>query len=161
MAWQKNGTPDTLGSLGDSLTIPDQTSTIFNMSMAHLLASGAIQHKMRFGFDSVDSATNYAWRRSGNGGSDGTASSVNEINANQSTADIFAISYTINISAEEKLSIGFTSEQSAVGAGNAPSRMEFVGKWANTSTQYNNVNVFQDNVGDFAIDTNLSALGTD
>lgn len=161
MAWQKNGTPETLGSSGSSLTISDLVSVIFNVNLIHLLASGAIQHKMRLGSGSVDSGANYTWRRSGNGGADGTGTSVNEINANQSTADIFVISYAINISSEEKLVIGSTSEQGTAGAANAPSRMEFVGKWVNTSNQYDHLNIFEDNTGSFDTDSNLSALGTD
>ena len=161
MAWAKNGTPDTLSSTADEVLISDLTSTIFNMEMCHLLASGAIQHKWRFGNGSIDTGANYAWRRSGDGGTDGTTTSANELNANQSTADIFAIRYTINIAAEEKLAIAFTSEQNTAGEATAPSRMEAVGKWANTSDQFDNVNAWHDNAGDFASGSNLSALGTD
>jgi len=161
MVWARNGTPDTLSSTADEVLISDLTSTIFNMEMCHLLASGSIQHKWRFGNGSIDTGANYAWRRSGDGGTDGTATSANELNANQSTADIFAIRYTINIAAEEKLAMAFTSEQNTAGATTAPSRMEAVGKWANTSNQFDNVNAWHDNAGDFASGSNLSVLTGD
>ena len=136
MAWSKNGTPDTLTSTEDTLTISDLTSTIFNVDMNHNIASGNIQHRIRLGNGTIDTGSNYAYRTSQNGASDITASSQSLISANASLADIFAIHYITNISSEEKLLIGWTSEQQTAGAGTAPSRMEIVGKWTNTSNQY-------------------------
>ena len=41
MAWVKNGTPKTLTSDGDTLTISDLTALIFNQFMAHLIDNGS------------------------------------------------------------------------------------------------------------------------
>ena len=168
MAWAKNGTPHTLGSAADDLVISDLTSTKFNMIMIHIpYAANYNQPSTRMGNGSLDSGTNYTERHSFNGAADGTGVNQTQIqhwpNPILPDDDIFFIDYIINISTEEKLSIGFGVDSGAVGAGTAPNREESVGKWANTSNQYDQISMY--NAGgtsnSFAISSNLSALGTD
>jgi len=161
MAWAKNGTPYTEASTSDNLNITDLTSTKFNQSMSHMIASGNIQHRVGVGYTSLDSGSNYARRYSQNGGTDGTGTSETIISSNVTVADIFAIHYIINIGTEEKLFIMFTAEQATAGAGTAPQRMETVAKWVNTSNQYDVIGINNGNTGDYATGSNLSALGTD
>ncbi len=84
-----------------------------------------------------DTGNNYARRFSNNGGADGTGAS-NPALYPYSTSDgtpKFMNMFIINNSANEKLVISNTIEQNTAGAGTAPARNEFAGKWANTSAQ--------------------------
>ena len=163
MVWAKNGTPDTLGSAGDVMAITDMTANKFNQFMTHQLQSGVIDGSLRF---NADSGSLYSIRASNNGGADATAGSQNRIGHNNSQAaseDGFIVDYMCAIVGEEKLLIGFQMAGNTAGAGNAPERTEVVGKYvpsplSDTITQVSDTNI---GGGDFAISSNLSALGTD
>ena len=163
LAWARNGTPDTLSGTSDTITISDQTSTKFNQYMCHMLGSGNIDSRLRLGNTSVDTGSNYADRVNNNGSSDTTQTSQDDIhvlNGAASGADQFLVGYLINISAEEKLHIGFAIGRNTAGAGTAPQRMEITSKWVNTSNQFDNIQALNTDTGDFATSSNLSALGT-
>ncbi len=84
-----------------------------------------------------NTTSTYALRRSANGGSDVTSTSQTGMNMQGSGAvtPVFINGFIINTSANEKLIIAHQIEQNTAGAGNAPNRREFAGKWANTSAQ--------------------------
>tara|TARA_R110002126_G_scaffold288346_1_gene441994 strand:- start:60 stop:1217 length:1158 start_codon:yes stop_codon:yes gene_type:complete len=68
----------------------------------------------------------------------------------------------INIAGEEKLVMGDSLYVgSLTGAGYAPSRQEYTGKWANTSNQVDIIESENGGVGNLAADSNLSILGSD
>ncbi len=163
MAWQINGTPDTLVAPADDLTISDMVAITFNQFMIHTLGSGAIQGDLTL--DS-NSNTDYAIRRSVNGSTDTT--SVNQTfidisNAFANEVDKFYIVYGINISGEEKLFISFGVNNPVLGAANPPSRNEIVGKMDTTTitAQFFAINLNNDAAGDYDVNSNLSAIGTD
>jgi hypothetical protein len=160
MAWGKNGTPDTLGSAGDTLTISDLTATIFNQFLHHEIGSGAIYPQLGL---NNDTGTNYASRRSANGGADTALTSRTYMfeGGAAGTTTNFSITYCIGISTEEKLAIRFTIFQNTAGAANAPAREELVGKWINTSDQITEIDEINGAAGDYDTDSNFSALGTD
>ncbi len=160
MAWAKNGTPNTLGSAVDDITISDLTALKFNVIMLHKINSGNVNPLLTF---NSDSGSNYARRYSSNGGTDSTVTSDTklEMAVTGITPTLFTIFYSFNVSAEEKLVIGNTVEQNTAGAGTAPQRMEVAGKWANTSAQITALNFGNDAAGDYAIDSNVSVIGTD
>ena len=159
MAWAKNGT-NTLGSAGDSLDITFTNTTIFNQFMLHGLTSGSgISPECQFDSDTG----NYSQRRSGNGGADATAASRANIQVDNfgGTTDKFYIMYYVNIGTEEKLLMSWGVTQGAIGAGTAPARNEVVGKHADTTNQDTSFEPDNAGAGDYAISSNLSALGTD
>ena len=165
MAWAKNGTPDTLSGTSDTITISDLTSTKFNQNIANIIGSGSVRNYLRMGNSSIDTGSNYASRYIDNGsGADNTSTSQTELQTGTSfttytaTLDVY---YIINISTEEKLVIGHTVHQRTAGATTAPDRIEWVGKWDNTSNQYDQFQHYNNNTGDFASGSNFSALGTD
>ena len=82
-----------------------------------------------------DTGSNYAWRRSLNGGTDGTSTSTTVIPSNSVQTDEFQFttSYIANLAGKEKLVINHGTDASAVGSGTAPDRNEIVGKWTNTT----------------------------
>lgn len=163
MAWARNGTPNTLASSADTCTISDMTATKFNFVLGNMILDGAgPETKHRVGNSTIDTGSNYTTRTSLNGAADFTNTSRTsmepEDGANYDNS--FLVYYAINISAEEKLFIFPQEVRSDTGAGTAPVRSEAVGKWANTSDQFDNVQLLNVDAGSFGIDTNISALGT-
>lgn len=164
MAWQKLETK-TLGSAGDTI-VPDAVfeSKIFNQMLEHGLASGNLDGvNTRLGKTTIDSGNNYSFRKSNDGGADSTNTSTAGFitNGTNRAQDEFMIFYLINIAAEEKLAIGFTAMTNTAGAATAPERKEWVGKWAETTNQFDLASINNAGSGDYATDSNLSALGTD
>ena len=163
MAWAKNGTALTLGSALDDIDITDLTAYKFNMFMVHTLSTADKDHRLT---TDDNGATDYAWRRSANGGAD-DATNINkqyiDINSgNNGARDCFSIIYGVNISGEEKLFISHNTETDT-GATNAPKRNEVVSK-VDTSTnsgQYTRIDINNGLAGDYLTDSNLSAIGTD
>ena len=168
MAWAKNGTPDTLTGTSSTITINDQTSTKFNKFLFHGLNSGSITGDLRLGNGGIDSGSNYAHSQSQNGAARGTGTGTSYIlgagGGGTDAEERFLVGYIVNISSEEKLVIFHGSFHNAAGASNAPNRGENRGKWANTSAQFDNIQ-FSDRGGaaggNFAADSNLSAIGSD
>ena len=158
MAWAKNGTPSTLTGTADVITISDLTAKTNLVVLWHRLNSGASAGKITF---NSDTGYNYARRHSYNGGGDSTSTIGTGVNiyANDTTPN-FVICYIINISTQEKLFMNFCVEQNTAGAGTAPNRVENIGKWANNSSQITRIDVTNTEAGDFAIGSNLSAIGT-
>ena len=159
MVWGKAGST-TLSSTGDNITVSDMTASESNVIMLHKINSGNVNPLLTF---NSDSGSNYTWRYSSNGGTDSTVINGTklEMAVTGSTPTLFTIFYSVNISAEEKLVIGHTVEQNTAGAGNTPQRMEVAGKWTNTSSQITALNFGNDAAGDYAVDSNVSVLGSD
>ena len=162
MAWAKNGTPNTLSGTADDIDITDLTARTYNQFMIHLIASGNIMSDCTL---DNNGNTDYARRTSANGSeATGTSETWFDINHAMAAAnDKFSIFYIINIDSEEKLIIGFTNERGTAGAASAPNRLEFVNK-VDTSTnsgQFTRIDCNNDRTGDYATDSNFSALGTD
>lgn len=161
MAWAKNGTT-TLTGTADTVSVATLPDTKFNFCIGHALGTGgAIYMGIRL---NNDSGTNYAVRKSYNGGTDSTHTSNDSIqfmgNAFTST-DIFGVGYLINISSEEKLFIGFSVAENASGAGTAPAREEQADKWANTSSVVDQFDIFNTSAGDYDTDSNVTVIGSD
>jgi hypothetical protein len=162
MAWAKNGTPLTLGSDLDDIDITDLTATTFNTFLLHTLSTAAKDHRLT---TDDNGATDYAWRRSANGGTDNTSVSqayVDINSGNNGAKDCLGIVYGVNIDGEEKLFMSFQCETTA-GASNTPSRNENVSKVDVTTNtgQYTRIDINNTLAGDYLTSSNLSALGTD
>jgi hypothetical protein len=99
--------------------------------------SSSTDLKTYVGNTTVDTGSNYSLRYSSDGASDGTVTSSGQLSfmgANKTTPR-FVNMFMINNSANEKLMIVHKITGETAGASNAPARGEFVGKWANTSSQ--------------------------
>ena len=114
----------------------------------------AANHNFNLQFNG-DTGSNYAKRRSELGGTDSTSVSQDRmtIGSYGSTSSDFYNIFMVNNSANEKLAIIHNVNRNTAGAGNAPYRSEFVGKWANTSAQITSVNVLQQSGGSGSFDT--------
>jgi hypothetical protein len=135
--WKELGRT-TLGTAGTTLdlsSIPDKRYYMLLFNPTGLAsASGVAQ--LRF---NADSGTSYAWRRNNDGAGEVGAPSQTDININSITNAIggteagFGVAYIANLASKEKLLINHDTQPSASGAGTAPNRQEYVGKWTNTS----------------------------
>lgn len=161
MVWGKNAT-NTLGSSGDALDLTLITAQKFNQILIHEVATGGdigTQITLNNNGNSV-----YARRQSGDGGSDYTATSeaLWTISGTGVGNVEFHVMYLVSISGEEKLIISFLVDANTAGAGNAPGRKEFIGKFVPSPDA--DITRIDDNnpaAGSFDTDSNISALGTD
>jgi hypothetical protein len=107
--------------------------------------NGSADAILRVGNGTVDSDYNYSDRKSLNGGSDSTTVSQSSFYNSFCWAGYAGVDKwhftTIdisNIADKEKLAFGYCI-RTGDGAGNLPSRVEVVGKWANSSVQINRI----------------------
>ena len=160
MVWAKNGTPITRTDAGSTLAITDATAQNFNEVMSHCInVTGDASIRMRL---NADSGSNYARRRSDNGGTDTTQGSntYSYWTGSASTGNVFYVSYIADFAGNEKLMLVWNVFANTEGAGNAPTRFELAAKWSNTSDRITSYNA--DTGGNyFDTGSNISALGSD
>tara|TARA_R110002096_G_scaffold48_3_gene157 strand:+ start:74 stop:694 length:621 start_codon:yes stop_codon:yes gene_type:complete len=109
-----------------------------------------------------DSGSNYARRVSSNGAADGTTTSQtshNELSLNDTSQNL-SIHYIANYSTKEKLQITHAVGGNSSAASVAPARVEFVGKWANTSDAIDRIDYIA-NSGSFSSGDEVVVLGWD
>jgi len=162
MAWGKAGST-TLSSAGDTLEISDLSANNFIQLLNHKLVDNNLpQINFRVGTGSVDTGSNYAYRRNRHG-TEGTGGNVAFVQTEALVGigtPSMNITYICNIAGEETLTMNENINANTAGAGTAPARQETVGKWA-TTTQIDTVHYVNTNTGDMGVDSNLSALGAD
>ena len=160
MVWGKAGSVNTAASgTVNTLDVSSLPDSKFYMGLFHNSAHGQ-NASVRMGNSSIDTGSNYAYRSSRNGASDGTTTSNSDgirVNDNAGSSPWFSVMYIVNISGEEKLLIGNTVERMTAGAGNAPNRNEAVGKFVFTS---NPIDIIQMNSANMPSGTNFSMLGS-
>ena len=151
----------TLTSAGDTLSSGTFTAKKYLWVQGYTFGTSGNEAALRVGNNSVDTSSNYTYRYSSNGGSDSTEINKTKLLDLSNETPIFWNYFIINNAANEKLMIGNVSRQSTAGAGNAPSRMESVEKWANTSNQINIID-FQNTgaVGDMSIGSTIKVWGS-
>ena len=156
MAWERLAS--VAGSGGTTLSSGTFSAKKNLRIIAYLKDSGSGGNIAQLRFNG-DSGSNYATRASRDGGSDTDWGSINRfISYHNSTllSDYLVIDIT-NISGEEKLVIGHNTGVTATGAGTAPVRQEWVGKWVNTSAQITSLE-FTSNGSGFTSDSYITVL---
>ena len=128
---------DSSWSTGDSWTSGTFTAKKY-LWVQFYTEGGAGSSYFRF---NGDSANNYANRYSINGGSDSTIASQPESYLGAIDGLSFHNLFIINNASNEKLFTHQRVSRSTAGAGNAPTRNEGAGKWANTSNQITSITV--------------------
>ena len=159
MTWSKSGTT-TLGSAGDDLDITSMTASNFSQILGHHINSGnkAVDITFNNNANSV-----YARRKSFNGGSDSSVSSQTkfDINLNNSASEFF-VSYVNDIASEEKLMMLWNVDTNTAGAGNAPTRHEWVGRFVpSPSARITRIDTNNTGSGDYDTSSNISVLGSE
>ena len=110
-----------------------------------------------------DTGTNYPFRRSTNGGADGTWTGFNEFTPYPSAGNfpIFVNMFWINNTSNEKLGIAHSISANTTGSSNIPERREDVMKWVNTSNQITSLQFGTNTVGQFGTGSTLKVWGSD
>lgn len=157
--WQEIGRT-TLSVAGDTISVTSLPARKYLMLIYNFTPTGGnVSAFIRF---NNDSAANYASRYSSNGAADTAVTSQTQMIAAAGSNTLIQTGQflVINVAAQEKVMAGET-DYSATGAASSPSRLEVVGKWANTAAQINRVDLLNTDVGDFAIGSQLIVLGHD
>ena len=156
--WKEVGRT-TLGSSGDTIdvtSLPDKR--YYMILMDYRDTGGQINTNMTI---NNDTGNNYARRWSTDGATDSTQTSRNSMNHGHYTAnDGYAVAYLSNVSSKEKLLMSHSvANHSGTGAGTAPNRNEFVGKWANTSNVVSSIKHTNSDTGSFTSGSEVVVLG--
>ena len=150
----------TLGSTGDTIDVSSLADKRYYMILCDIQqVTSNIRSATRL---NADTGSNYATRDSENGGSDSTATSGSYIkNSGSLTSPMFNVQYLSNLSTKEKLMLSHNVGQNTAGSGNAPVRMEAVGKWANTSNAISTIAQYNDQGGSYNTNSEVVVLGWD
>ena len=134
------------------------------VQIEYTATGGSVVNSVTF---NSDSGSNYARRGSDNGGTDATDTSASKISSGlnsdiNSGESAFFNMFIINKSDKEKLVIAeLISTEAGTGAGNAPDRAEFVGKWTNTSSQITSIQVPDLSSGQYNTGSSIKVWGFD
>jgi hypothetical protein len=157
--WEEIGRT-TLSVAGDTITVSSLPARRYLQVIISVInTGGTINTGIQF---NNDTGNNYARRISISGAADITATSQSSISLSSTDASPRLLNLTVmNVASSEKLVQSYSFEQSTAGAGNAPSRIEGGGKWANTSAQISRIDVINSGTGDYAIGSEVVVLGHD
>ena len=161
--WEELSSTSLSGSAG-FLNSSQFTAKKYIWFQAYLKNSGSIQLEMKFGHGgTITTGTDYASRLSINGGTDNTLRvSKNSIQTEHPTSSpIFVNGFIVNNASNEKLCIMHEVIQNTATAGYAPERVEFVGKWADTTNQIDIIQMTDSGSGSFADGSTLKVWGSD
>lgn len=150
----------TSGGGSSTLTLSGLPTKKYLIVEIYMRPTGSAVPSIRF---NNDSGTNYTFRYSFNGGVDNTITSTTAIDTSEvsNSTGFYVRIFIINISAQEKLCIVHSIGQNTAGASTAPSRTEIVGKWTNTASQINEVDVIINGSGNWTSGDNISVYGSD
>tara|TARA_R110002126_G_scaffold40166_1_gene118137 strand:- start:531 stop:1010 length:480 start_codon:yes stop_codon:yes gene_type:complete len=159
MAWNVNGTPNTLGTAGTELDITDLTAKKFNVFLNHITTSTA--HNIQLTYENNSNSV-YSTRTNSIGGSDTTT--VNTTNVDSwsfGTGDEFMVHYNCSISGEEKLTMTHQVVATVTGSGTSPARTETIHKFVpSPDTNIERIDLHSTS-GNYLSTSNLTAFGTD
>ena len=164
MAWGKSFSGTTTEPYSHDITSTVFTPSVFNSSLHHLITSGYwnVAGTIAVGKTAIDRSANYSQRYMFNGTGERTDVSVTTMELGYDGWEQFMVSYSCNIAQEEKLFIGFVIEGQLEGAGYDPKRKDGVGKWANTSDQFDiYATPKKSNARQFTTPSNMTVLGSD
>jgi hypothetical protein len=162
--WEELASVDLSGGTATSLSTGTFTTKKYLWVQMYIEPDGATNQLLRYGNGSEDTGSNYSYRQSDNGTADTTDTSIGHMNITEAATSLpwFWNGFIINNTSNEKLTIGHMIQQSTAGAGTAPNREEYTGKWANTSNQLNLIKITGSG-GDSVLGTNtiIKVWGSD
>lgn len=157
--WEELGRT-TLTTAGDTISISSLSAKKYLRIYANFWSVGGTTDAIiRF---NNDSSSNYAYYYAPFGGTATTETNRTGIIITGAATLInqFAFVEVINLANREKGVVYSRIETNTGGAGTAPSSLSCVGKWANTSTQINRIDIVNTTgSGDYAIGSELVVLG--
>lgn len=165
MAWGKQLSESPV-SATDDFKVTRTTNTKFNVILAHSIRVNGSNFSANWELNEDSGTNKHANRYAINGTTDITSTSSSNITTSSSMPDDnFQIGYIFNDGSNEMLIIGWgvyqgTFNNSGIGAGTAPNRIEFTPKFVTTGN-LTDFALSQTSSGDISTDTNVSWLGTD
>ena len=153
----------TLSSAGDTINSGTFTAKKYIWVQGYLKNSGNLDNcRIYLGNTSIDTGSNYAFRHATNGASDGTNGSMQGawFTVTNVAESVFVNMFIVNNASNEKLIISHANYDGGAGAANAPQRTEMVGKWANTSNQFNKIQLYNGGTGDFDTGSFIKVWGS-
>ena len=154
-SWKELGRT-TLSSTSSDITVSSFTAKDNLMVLIYAQDGSQMGYRVN-----SDTGNNYHIKRSMDGASDSTLQSTKAQVHAQGAKKEFNVSSWIYIANQEKLFISNTVSQNTAGAGNAPSRNEIVGKWANTSDQITTFTLHNAGSTGFSSGSEVVVLGYD
>ena len=160
MPWGKLFTKTTTDITSSNITSTVFTPSVFNTSLHHLLivpAGNNVSGSVSVGKTTIDDVPKYSQRYMFNGGTNSSDVNQYQMKLGYDGNEQFMVVYSCNIATSEKLFIGRVVERV-----DSPKRKEGVGKWVNTSSQfdiYSQTNFTNGRI--FADGSNLTILGSD
>lgn len=159
--WQFLGSDIGTGSGDDQLDVTGMTSHVLYQIINYKTITAAnVISKLRF---NNNSDSEYAFRKQVDGGADSTATTQNHIAVDaQINHPVFIVMNVVNILGEEKLIISHLGSRRSAGAASIPNREEVVGKFVpSPDVNITEVNIFNDETGDYSSDCSLDVSGVD
>ena len=159
--WEELASVDLSGGAADNLNSGTFVAKKYLWVQAFMEADGGlITGNSTF---NGDTAGNYARRRQSNGAADNTAGNETAIDVRGGeNKNRFDNMFIVNNSANEKLVIGnLVVNPPASGAGVVPDRVEYVAKWANTSSQITSINYANTDAGSYGTASIIKVWGSD
>lgn len=150
----------TLGSPGDTITVSSLPARKYLRVIVFCAdTGGTISAAVTF---NNDTGSNYANRRSDNGGADATATSTTSIAMVNAVAQNFDLRFEVeNTATLAKIPRYSATGEGANGAGNAPNKYDGSAKWHNTSDQITRIDVTNAGTGDFNTGSQIIVLAKD
>ena len=161
MAWATNGTPKTLTVAGDDMDITNMSSSTFKQFFIHKITSGSSKIAMTF---NNSTGNKYAYRFNYNGTEGSPANTQPSIPLQYNHAsDDFVVMYLCDKSGEEKLATEWQVDGSS---SSAPEKQNMIFKYvpADLTDRVTRIDLYNDGsggTGDYAVGSNVSALGSD
>jgi hypothetical protein len=156
--WEELASVDLSGGVSDNLSSGTFTAKKYLWVQCFLQKdTNTIDTNITF---NNDTGSNYARRKSSNGGSDATSINQNWFATGGDDANSFHNYFIINNASNEKLLTGVKVDASATGAGTAPERSEYVVKWANTSNQITEIDFDNAGAGNFGTKSLIKVWGS-
>jgi hypothetical protein len=152
----------TLGSANGTINVGSLADKRYYMILHDMQGTSSASGGTEWQFNS-DTGSNYAKRDSQNGGADSTATSQTKILAfGTQQQPMFTVGYLSNLSTKEKLWQWWVNHAGdSAGAGIAPYRQEGVGKWANTSNAFDEIDYITTGAETFDTGSEIVVLGWD
>ena len=160
--WEELSSTSLSGSAG-FLNSSQFTAKKYLWFQAYLKNSGSIQLEMKFGHGgNITTELEYASRISINGGTDDASRvSKNSIQTEKNTSSpIFVNGFIVNNASNEKLCIMHEVIQNTAGSSTAPERVEFVGKWTDTTNQIDIIQMTDSGSGSFDTGSIIKVWGS-
>ena len=154
-------TRTTLGSACDTIDSGTFDASKNLLILGNFISSGNIRPELQF---NSETGTDYSRRGSQNGSSDVTETSANYIDPiiyqSGTGNSIYTVTNVVSESSEEKLSQTEACYSGSLGAGTAPDRTYFNGKFVNTSDDITSVQYTNTESGNFDTGSQIIILGS-